>query len=105
MQDDDIKNLQAQIVEMRLRIEHQGEAMAALTKHYVEHEIATVLKGRIPSKEVTDWATLEYEKAKERKKDFKDLLMHSLKLGSAATAAFIVVAMWEAFKAKVTGEK
>lgn len=100
---DDISHLKAQIVELRLMISQQGEAMASLTKHYVEHEIANVLKGRIPSAEVTDWATLECEKAKARKKDFKDLFMHSLKLGTAAAAAFLCVAIWEAFKARIVG--
>lgn len=98
---DDVSHLRAQIVELRLMISQQGEAMAALTKHYVETEVANVLKGRIPSIEVTDWATLECEKSKQRKKDFKELFMHSLKLGTAAAAAFLCVAIWEAFKARL----
>lgn len=104
---DDIQHLKAQVVELRLMISHQGEAMASLTKHYVENEIANVLKGRIPSKEVTDWATLEYEASLQRKRDWRDLFMHSLKLGTAAAAAFLCVAIWEAFKARlhVGGDK
>lgn len=98
---EDIKSLQAQIVELRLRLEQQGEAMASLTKHYVEQQIAQVLKGRLPSPEVTDWATMECEKSKQRKKDWRELFMHSLKIGSAATAAFLCVAVWEAFKARL----
>ena len=103
----DDHSLQEQIVSLRLRMDQQGEAMAALVRHYVENEIATVLKGRIPSKEVTDWATLEYEASKQRKKDWRELFMHSLKIGSAAAAAFLCVAVWEAFKARIGngGEK
>jgi hypothetical protein len=101
---DDTDTLQAQIVTLRLRIDQQGEAMAALVRHYVEQQIQTVLKGRLPTPEVTDWATLECEKAKQRKKDFKELFMHSLKLGTAATAAFLVMAVWNEFKDKVTGK-
>lgn len=103
--DEDIKSLQEQIVSLRLRIDHQGESMAALVRHYVENEIQTVLKGRIPSKEVTDWATLECERSKTRKKDVKDLVMHSVKMSSAAAVAFFLWALWEGFKAKVTGGK
>ena len=99
---EEAKSMQEQIVALRLRIDQQGEAMAALVRHYVEHEIATVMKGRLPTSEVTDWATLECEKAKQRKKDWREIFMHSLKLGSAATAAVICVALWEAFKAKIT---
>ena len=99
---EDTKSMQEQIIALRLRIDQQGEAMAALVRHYVEHEIATVMKGRLPSPEVTDWATLECEKAKQRKKDWREIFMHSLKDGSAATAAVICVALWEAFKAKIT---
>jgi hypothetical protein len=50
---DDTDTLQAQIVTLRLRIDQQGEAMAALVRHYVEHEIANVMKGRLPTPEVT----------------------------------------------------
>jgi hypothetical protein len=99
---EEAKSLQEQIVTLRLRIDQQGEAMAALVRHYVEHEIATVMKGRLPTSEVTDWATLECEKAKQRKKDWREIFMHSLKLGSAATAAVVCVALWEAFKSKIT---
>lgn len=100
---DDIQHLKAQIVELRLMISQQGEAMAALTKHYVEHEIQSTLKGRLPSAEVVEWAAAECERSKARRKDFKDLFMHSLKLGTAAAAAFLCVAIWEAFKQRVVG--
>lgn len=99
---DDIQHLKAQVVELRLRIEQQGEAMASLTRHYVEHEIATIMKGRLPTAEVTDWATLECEKSKQRKKDWRELFMHSMKLGSAAAAAFLCMAIWNEFKDRVT---
>lgn len=105
--DEDVQSLKEQMVTLRLRLDQQGESMAALVKHYVENEIATVLKGRIPTKEVTDWATLECERSKQRKKDWRELFMHSLKIGSAAAAAFLCVALWEALKTRlhVGGDK
>lgn len=98
---DEIRALRAQIVEMRLRIDQQGEANAALIRYQVEQEIARVMMGRLPTAEVVEWATRAMVQSEARRKDYRDLAMHSLKLGTAATLAFAALLLWEGLKSRL----
>ena len=98
---DDIRDLQAQIVTLRLQLDQQASNMASLVDHIVRKEVSAVVGDRLPTAEVTRWATEECVRAAARKKDYKELFMHSMKLGVAATGAFFIMAMWEALKARL----
>jgi len=102
---DDIANLREQIVTLRLRIDQQGEAMAALVDHMVRKEVKAQIGDRLPTEEVTRWATEEAQKAKDRRKDFRDLFMHTLKFGTLAAIGFLCIAAWEEFKTRIVGAK
>lgn len=99
----EIVSLQAQIVELRLRLDQQGEANAALVRWMVEQEIARVMKSRLPSEEAVIWLEAAAQRASLRAKDYKDLWMHTFKLGTGIAAGWIVLALWEDFKSRVTG--
>ena len=98
-------DLQRQIVELRLRMDQQQDSNAASIDFLVKREIATVMGDRLPPPDVTAWAVAEYEKAKQRTKDYRDLVLHSAKFGAAAALAFFAMAVWETVKAKLTGGK
>ena len=98
-------DLQRQIVELRLRMDQQQDSNPAAIDYLVKREIGELMGERLPTREVTAWAAAEYEKAKQRTKDYRDLLLHSAKFGTAAALAFFAMAVWETVKAKLTGGK
>lgn len=102
---DEVAELKEQIVTLRLRIDHQGEAMAALVDHMVRREIAAQMGDRLPTEEVTRWATEQAQSWKDRRKALKDVVLHTVKFGTLATIGFLCYAAWEEFKTRVTGVK
>ena len=97
------KELQEQIVELRLRIEQQGEAMAALTKHYVEQEVAKTIGGKLLPEKVATWCIEEHAKALARAQDWKDLFKDVFRFGTIAAVSFVALAIYESVKKKLTG--
>ena len=60
---------------------------------------------RLPTKEVTAWATSECVRAAARKRDIRDTLLKWVQFSSYAVIGFVALAIFEAIKAAILGRK
>jgi hypothetical protein len=98
------ESLQAQIVALRAQIEAIGPAQAAVMEHIVRKTVLQEIGDRLPTEEHTRWLAQQYDDAQARRQARNELAMHLLKLGTAGVIGFMLWAMWEGLRAKITGK-
>ncbi len=94
-------SLQEQIVQMRLRLDQQAEAHAALIEHAVSRAVDAKLGGRSLTEAERDWVRDAAAQAAERKKMRSAVLLHILQWGVGGSVGFLLYSAWESIKRKV----
>jgi hypothetical protein len=95
--------LQEQIVLLRVQIENQSSALAAVAKHSATQEIERITQGRLLTPDQVRWLSEQIDMARDRKKMRIELLTHILKMGGAGGIGFIAWAIWKEIVLKIKG--
>lgn len=98
---EEIKNLQRQLVEMRLQISQQAEAHAALIDHAVQRAVDAKIGGRSLTEAERDWVRTASAEAAERKRMRSAIFLHILQWGVGGTVGFLLYSAWQSIKSKV----
>jgi hypothetical protein len=95
---EDHADLQRQIVELRMRMEQQAEAQAALIEHAVSLAVDAKTGGRPLTEAERDWMKEASAAAVERKKIRSAVLLHLVQWGVGGSVGFLLWSAWENFK-------
>jgi hypothetical protein len=98
---DDHADLQRQIVELRMRMEQQAEAQAALIEHAVSRAVDAKTGGRSLTEAERDWVREAAAGAAERKKMRSAVLLHLVQWGIGGSVGFLLWSAWESLKLKL----
>jgi hypothetical protein len=99
--DDEHTHLQRQIVELRMRMEQQAEAQAALIEHAVSRAVDAKMGGRSLTEAEREWVRSSVEKAGEHKKMRGAIFLHLLQWGIGGSVGFLLWSVWESLKLKL----
>jgi CHASE1-domain containing sensor protein len=99
--DDECTHLQRQIVELRMRMEQQAEAHAAVVEHAVSRAVDAKLGGRSLTEAEREWVRDAAAKAAEHKKMRGAVILHLVQWGIGGSVGFLLYSAWESIKAKV----
>ena len=99
--EDRAATLQRQIVEMRLRMDQQAEANAALMDHAAQRAIAAALGGKQLTEDEREWVRNSFKAETERKRVRSELVLHVLKWGVGGSVGFMLYSAWEQVKASL----
>ena len=96
-----VASLQTQVVELRMRMEQQAEAHAALIDHAVARALEAKLGGRSLTEDERDWVRTAAKESAERRKVRSAIVLHVLQWGVGGAVGFVLYSAWESLKAKV----
>ena len=96
-----IESLQAQIVELRMRLEQQGATSAALLDHAVANAVAAEMGGRQFTDIEHGWVRSAAADAAERKRVRSALVLHVLQWFVGGAVGFMLFSAWESVKASL----
>lgn len=96
-----VASLQEQVVTLRMRMDQQAEAHAALIDHAVARALEAKLGGRSLTEDERDWVRTAAQDAAERRKVRSAVLLHVLQWGVGGAVGFVLYSAWESLKAKV----
>lgn len=94
-------DLQRQIVELRMRLDQEREANAALLEHLVGRAVDARLGGRTMTEQEAQWVKEGAAQAAERKRMRSAVVLHVLQWGVGGTVGFLLYSAWESIKRKV----
>lgn len=93
--------LQMQIVELRMRIDQQGEAQAALLQHTARREVLHALGRQALTDDELSFIREECKARARKKQMIHDIMVHLAKWGAGGAVGFIAFSLWESFKGEV----
>lgn len=92
------RNLQEQIVELRLRMDQMAEGQAALIEHVARREVQVAIKDAIPTIEELRQLRQMIEARARRKALIYDVMVHLAKWGAGGAVGFVAYSVWERVK-------
>lgn len=97
-----VASLQEQMVALRLQLDQQATADAALMDHAVQRAIDAKLGGRSLTEAERDYVREAAAQSAERKRIRGAILLHILQWGVGGTVGFLLYSAWESVKRKVS---
>jgi len=91
-------SLQEQIVELRMRLEQQGEGQAALIEHVARREVQHALKDAVPTPDELRRLREMLDAQAKRRAVIHDVMVHLAKWGGSGVVGYIAFSVWEQFK-------
>jgi hypothetical protein len=91
-------DLQAQIVELRLRLDQLAEGQAALIEHVTRREVQHALRDAVPTPDELRELREMLRQRSRRRELLHDVAVHLAKWGAGGVVGFVFYSVWERLK-------